>query len=219
MSTCGRVPRKHGTGPTKRPSPHRVCPKPARQHGTKVSRHKEFMPQHDPKKFTALRAMTARGTMASLRLMLRDAGRHQRNFGPWMPRRFGIIGLGSLRQRCWTTLAGRGPLIHDGVHPIRGKASSSTTRMTELAARLTSGRFFRRTLGRLRRIRGRRTRRVRRVWVEPSLQLPNLPLQQRHPRLKLDDLTLLRGDEGPELSNDLIPLPTIPDIAAPPTPT
>ena len=149
----------------------------------------------------APRAMTARGAMAAMRLMLRDDGRHSRNFRHLMPSGFGIIGLRCFRQLCLTSFASRRPVPHDFVDAIGRKTSANMTRMTRLAARLTSGRFPAGPLGRLRRIGGRRARRIRRVLVEQSVQFANLLLQLGHPRLQL-------GHRGSEFKDELIPLPT-----------
>ena len=143
-------------------------------------------------------AMAARGTTAPMRLMLRNHRRCQRHFHHLMPRRFGIAGLGRLRQRSLATLTRGGPIVHGLVDPTEWKTSARMTRMTGLSARFAPGRRFAWTLGRLRWIARRRPRGVRRVLLELRFEVPNALLQ-------LGDSGLKRR---PHLPDDFIPLPT-----------
>lgn len=117
-------------------------------------------------------------------LMLRNHRWHQRHFRHLMPCRFGIIRLGSFRQRRLATLTHGGPIVYNFVDSRKRKTSARMTRMTGLSAWFAPGRRLAWTLGRLRWIARRRTRGVRRVLFELRFEIPNALLELRNSGLK-----------------------------------
>ena len=103
-------------------------------------------------------AMTTSWTTAPMPPMLRNHRRGQGHLGHLMPPRFGIAGLGRLRQRSLATPTHGRPMVHDLVDSTEGKTFAGMTRMSRLSARFASRRRFAGTLWRLGWIAGGRTR-------------------------------------------------------------